>query len=92
MKQLSYTEARATLANVLDAATDDLEEVVITRGGHEPAVVVSLREYESLKETAHLLGTPANAAHLQRGLDAFHAGGFVPGELIDIPTDDSGVS
>lgn len=80
MKQVTYAEARATLADVLDAATDDLEEVVVTRVGHEPAVVVCLREYEALKETALLLGTPANARHLQRGLEAFQAGGFTPGE------------
>ncbi|MGI5221875.1 type II toxin-antitoxin system Phd/YefM family antitoxin [Nocardia sp. CA-290969] len=87
MRQISYTEARATLAKVLDTATDDLEEIVVTRAGHEPAVVVSLREYESLKETAHLLGTPANARHLQRGLEEFAAGGFVPGERLDVPDD-----
>ncbi|WP_278261327.1 type II toxin-antitoxin system prevent-host-death family antitoxin [Nocardia sp. AG03] len=87
MRQISYTEARATLAKVLDTATDDLEEVVVTRAGHEPAVVVSLREYEALKETAHLLGTPANARHLQRGLEQYTAGGFTPRERIDVPED-----
>ncbi|MFI5714286.1 type II toxin-antitoxin system Phd/YefM family antitoxin [Nocardia sp. NPDC051750] len=89
MRQISYTEARATLAKVLDTATDDLEEIVVTRAGHEPAIVVSLREYEALKETAHLLGTPANARHLQRGLEEFAAGGFVPGERLDVPDDDA---
>jgi antitoxin YefM len=88
MRQLSYTEARATFADVLDSATEDLEEVVVTRAGHESAIVVSLREYEALKETAHLLGTPANARHLQRGLEEFAAGGFVPGEHLDVPDDD----
>ncbi|MBO0853761.1 MAG: type II toxin-antitoxin system prevent-host-death family antitoxin [Nocardia sp.] len=92
MRQISYTEARATLAKVLEAVTDDLEEVVVTRGGHEPAIVVSLREYEALKETAHLLGTPANARHLQRGLDEFAAGGFVPGEPIAPDDDSAGVA
>ena len=89
MKQVSYSEARATLAKVLDTATDDLEEVVVTRAGHESAIVVSLRDYEALKETAHLLGTPANARHLQRGLEEFAAGGFVPGERLDVSEDDS---
>ncbi len=88
MKQVSYSEARATLAKVLDTATDDLEEVVVTRAGHESVIVVSLREYEALKETAHLLGTPANARHLQRGLEEFATGGFVPGERLDVSEDD----
>ncbi|KAF0849623.1 MULTISPECIES: type II toxin-antitoxin system Phd/YefM family antitoxin [Nocardia] len=89
MRQISYTEARATLASVLDAATDDLEEVVVTRAGHDAAVVVSLREYEALKETAHLLGTPANARHLQRGLEEFAAGGFAPQARLDVPDGDA---
>ncbi|MGI9156997.1 MAG: type II toxin-antitoxin system Phd/YefM family antitoxin [Marmoricola sp.] len=40
------------------------EEVVITRAGHDPVVIVSLDEYESLKETAYLLRSPENARRL----------------------------
>ena len=36
-----------------DAVVDDREEVVITRAGHEPVVIVALADYESLKETAY---------------------------------------
>ncbi|GAB2637534.1 type II toxin-antitoxin system Phd/YefM family antitoxin [Nocardia goodfellowii] len=84
MKPMTYTDARANLASVLDAATEDLEEVVITRAGHEPAVVVSLREYEALKETAYLLGTPANARHLERSIAQHRAGQAIPRELVEI--------
>ncbi|MGW4768072.1 type II toxin-antitoxin system Phd/YefM family antitoxin [Nocardia sp. NPDC004278] len=45
------------------------EEVVITRAGRESAVVISLREYESLTETAYLLGSPADARHLERSIE-----------------------
>ncbi|WP_443071181.1 type II toxin-antitoxin system Phd/YefM family antitoxin [Streptomyces sp. NBC_01476] len=31
------------------------------RAGHEPVVIVPLAEYESLRETAYLLRSPANA-------------------------------
>lgn len=64
MKAMSYTESRANFAKVLDDVVNDREETVITRAGHEPVVIVSLTEYESLRETAHLLGTPANARRL----------------------------
>lgn len=64
MKAMSYTESRANFAKVLDDVVNDREETVVTRAGHEPAVIVSLAEYESLRETAHLLGTPANARRL----------------------------
>ncbi|MFD7842740.1 type II toxin-antitoxin system Phd/YefM family antitoxin [Nocardia sp. NPDC059764] len=88
MKPMTYTEARANLASVLDTATEDLEEVVITRAGHEPAVVVSLREYEALKETAYLLGSPANARRLYAALEADRSGGGTVRELVDVPADD----
>ena len=64
MKAMSYTESRANFAKVLDDVVNDREETVVTRAGHEPVVIVSLAEYESLRETAHLLGTPANARRL----------------------------
>ncbi|ASF13395.1 putative antitoxin [Nocardia brasiliensis NBRC 14402] len=89
MRPISITEARANLAAVLDSATEDLEEVVITRAGHEPAVVISLREYESLKETAYLLGNPANARHLERSIAQLRAGEAAPHDLIEVDDEDS---
>ncbi|MBF6214491.1 type II toxin-antitoxin system prevent-host-death family antitoxin [Nocardia puris] len=83
-RPISITEARANLAAVLDSVTDDLEEVVITRAGRESAVVISLREYEALKETAHLLGNAANARHLMRSIAEHRAGEAVPHELIEV--------
>ncbi|MGY2061837.1 type II toxin-antitoxin system Phd/YefM family antitoxin, partial [Nocardia gipuzkoensis] len=75
MRAMHATEARANFAAVLDAATEDNDEVIITRSGNkEPAVVISLREYESLKETAYLLGSTANAKRLLRGLEDVKAG------------------
>ncbi|MFI7003804.1 type II toxin-antitoxin system Phd/YefM family antitoxin [Nocardia sp. NPDC050175] len=41
MRVVPITEACADLTAVLDSATEDLEEVVITLTGHEPAVVIS---------------------------------------------------
>ena len=56
MKTMSYTESRARYAEVLDGVINDREEVIITRAGREPVVMVSLDEYESLRETARLMG------------------------------------
>jgi prevent-host-death family protein len=41
MKTMSYSESRAKYAETLDAVVDDREEVVITRAGHEPVVIVA---------------------------------------------------
>ena len=83
MKTMSYTESRARYAEVLDSVTDDREEVVITRAGHEPVVIVSLEDYESLKETAYLMRSPANAQRLLDAMERLEAGRGVARELPD---------
>jgi antitoxin YefM len=74
MKTMSYTESRARYAEVLDGVTNDREEVVITRAGHEPVVIVSLEDYESLRETAYLLRSPTNARRLLDAMERLEAG------------------
>lgn len=74
MKTLSYTESRARYAEVLDSVVNDREEVVITRAGHDPVVIVSLADFESLRETAYLLRNPANARRLLESIDELESG------------------
>lgn len=74
MKTMSYTESRANYAKVLDSVTDDREEVVITRAGHDPVVIVSLDDYESLRETAYLMRSPANARRLLDAMEHLETG------------------
>lgn len=74
MKTVSYTDSRANYAKVLDDVVNDREEVIVTRAGHEPVVIVSLADYESLKETAYLLRSPANARHLFSAIERLEAG------------------
>ena len=83
MRTMSYTESRARYAEVLDSVVNDREEVVITRAGHEPAVIVSLDDYESLKETAYLLRSPANARRLLESIGELESGGGVERELTE---------
>jgi antitoxin YefM len=63
MKTMSYTESRAKYAEVLDAVVSDREEIVITRAGHEPVVIVSLEDFESLRETAYWMPWSAWKQH-----------------------------
>ena len=83
MKTMSYTESRARYAEMLDGVINDREEVVITRAGHEPVVVVSLEDYESLKETAYLMRSPANARRLLDAMERLEAGQGVARDLIE---------
>lgn len=74
MKTMSYTESRARYAEVLDAVTNDREEIIITRAGHDPVVIISLDDYESLRETAYLMRSPANARRLLDAMERLEAG------------------
>jgi antitoxin YefM len=83
MKTMSYTESRARYAEMLDGVINDREEVVITRAGHEPVVVVSLEDYESLKETAYLMRSPANARRLLDAMERLEAGRGTARDLVE---------
>jgi antitoxin YefM len=83
VKTMSYTESRARYAEVLDSVVDDREEVVITRAGHEPVVIVSLADFESLRETAYLMRSPANARRLLDAMERLEAGEGKAHELAD---------
>jgi len=74
MRTMSYSESRAKYAETLNSVVNDREEVVITRAGHEPVVIVSLDDYESLKETAYLLRSPENARRLLASIDRLEGG------------------
>ncbi|MYS79477.1 type II toxin-antitoxin system prevent-host-death family antitoxin [Streptomyces sp. SID5474] len=66
---------------MLNSVNDDREEVVITRAGHDPVVIVSLEDYESLKKAAYLLRSPANARRLLASIDELENGGGTVREL-----------
>lgn len=64
MSTISYTTAREKLAQTMDRVCDDHHPVVITRQKQRSVVMLSLEDYEALKETAYLLKSPANARRL----------------------------
>lgn len=82
MKTISYTESRARYAEVLDQVINDREEVVVTRAGHEPVVIVSLEDFESMRETAYLMRSPANARRLFDAMERLESGGGDTRDLI----------
>ena len=84
MKTMSYTESRARYAEVLDSVTNDREAIIITRAGHESVVIVSLADFESLRERAYLMRSPVNARRLIDAMERLEAGGGSEHELIPV--------
>ncbi|WP_194850203.1 type II toxin-antitoxin system Phd/YefM family antitoxin [Nonlabens antarcticus] len=55
MEIINYTDFRANLKHWFDKVIDDVTDVVIKRKGGNDLVLISLDEYNSLKETTYLL-------------------------------------
>jgi antitoxin YefM len=83
MRTMTYSESRARYAETLNSVVDDREEVIITRAGHDPVVIVSLADYESLQETAYLLRSPENARRLLTSIDRLEAGAGIAHDLAE---------
>ncbi|HEX3927090.1 MAG TPA: type II toxin-antitoxin system Phd/YefM family antitoxin [Gemmatimonadales bacterium] len=64
----TYSHAREHLASLWDEIEDSREAAVIERRGHEDMALIPLDELTSLRETAYLLRSPANAARLLAAL------------------------
>ncbi len=62
MKVVTEQEARTQLNELADAVWDDHDIVVIAREGGRSTVLLSLEDYESLSETAHILRSPSMTA------------------------------
>ncbi|MGR6329565.1 type II toxin-antitoxin system Phd/YefM family antitoxin [Sphingomonas sp. XXL09] len=83
MQVVTYTDARANLKDVMDQVVDDHEEVVVTRKNGKPVVMVSLDAWNAIRETMHLLSTPANARVLRDSIAQLDAGKGQERELIE---------
>lgn len=83
MRVMNYSESRAKYAETLDSVVNNREEVVITRVGHEPVVMISLADYQSLQETAYLLRSPENARRLTTAIERLESGGGTQHELAE---------
>jgi antitoxin YefM len=81
----TYSYAREHLADIWNEVEESQEEVVLVRRGHEDLALVPARELRSLRETAHLLSSPRNAARLLAAITRSRAqGGETFGSIEDL--------
>ena len=74
MKTVPLSEAKANLSRLVDAVERHDEEVVITRNGKAAAVLVSVTDFESWKETAGVQADAELVAEIRKGLAALKRG------------------
>ena len=82
MNAITYTEARANLANTITRVCDDHDPVIITKKSDKSVVMISLEDYESMEETAYLLRSPKNAQRLLESIRELESGNGTERELI----------
>ncbi len=83
MQVLSLTEARNNIKEMFESVYEDNEEIIIHRKGRESVVVISLDEYNGLKETNYLLRSLANRKHLLESLEQLRKGRGFERELLE---------
>lgn len=67
IKTLPITEARENLTTLVNKASKLLDEFVITVNGKPAAVIMSVVEYESWKETNEILANPGLMKAIKQG-------------------------
>jgi antitoxin YefM len=84
MKAVTYTDAKKNLKALIHQVCKDSEPAVIVGSrSKEQAVLISVEDFQAMEETAYLLSTPANRAHLERSLKQ-----AAEGQLVDYRPDD----
>ena len=81
---VSYSHAREHLAEILDKVEDTRDIAVIQRRGHEDMALIPADELSSLRETAYLLRSPANAVRLLAALERARKGSTKATDLDDL--------
>jgi len=76
-RTVPFTEARASLSELLDEVQSVQDHVVITRNGKPVAVLMSMDEWESWKETIEVLSDEETMAALKRSEEDVKAGRLV---------------
>ncbi len=82
MKVVNYTDLRVNLKKWLDLVVNDVEELIIKRKNNQDLVIISLEEYNSLKETAYLL-SGKNREVLLKSLEESKSGKTEEHKLIE---------
>ena len=74
MDAITYSTARAKLADTMDRVCDDHEAIIITRNGQQAVVMMSLDDFKALEETSYLLRSPKNARRLLDSIASLERG------------------
>lgn len=82
METVNYTDFRSNLKYWFDKVINDVSDIIIKRKNGKDLVLISLEEYNSLKETTYLL-TGKNRDVLLNSIKELEAGNGIEKGLVE---------
>jgi len=82
MQAVTLTDAERNLPRLIERVLADAEPRIVVNDAGEQVLLMPLDEFNSWNETQYLLGSPANAAHLRKGIEQAESGQVETRELL----------
>lgn len=74
MRTANFTDLRGNLKGYIDSVIDDCDTVIVNRGNGSGVVLISLEEYNSLKETEYIMSSAKTMDDIRQGEEELKAG------------------
>lgn len=89
MEAVTYSNFRQNLRSYIKKVNEDSDALIVTtKDVEETVVVLSKRDYDSMKETLRVLSNNYVMDKIRRGDKQFSEGNFSTHELLEVEEDD----
>lgn len=82
MRVVTVSDFRSNVAGYLDGIEEDADDLVITRSGHEPVVVMPKADYDAWVETEYV-SQGLNGVRLRESIAQLEAGRTQPWQPVE---------